>query len=206
MSVIRAGTREELQDAHSKEWLFVDIGFSSKSRSCGYLHLRAGNDRKQLSATASTFADLVARLLSILQEGTSPLNLVIEAPLSVAFGENGNPCGRTCEKREHETRYWYVGLGCTVLVAAQFLLSELNKAQRTREIRLFEGFVSFKTGQGPSDHKADVRSLANVVLSGGTQGGRFVESQALDGKGHVRSLGKLLGMNFVPPLIVEVTQ
>lgn len=206
MSVIRAGTREELQDAHSEEWLFVDIGFSSQSRSCGYLHLQAEKDWQQLSASESTFADLVKRLLSILQDGTRPLSLVIEAPLSVAFGANGNPCGRACEKREHKTRYWYVGLGCTVLVAAQFLLSKLNKAQPTREIRLFEGFVSFKTGQAPSDHKADVRSLANVVRSGGTQGGRFVESRALDGKGHVQSIGALLGMSFAPPLIVEVTQ
>lgn len=206
MTVIRAGTEQELLQPQGAEWVFVDVGFSANSKSCGHLQI-AGNSPwpNILSAQTCKFGQL-KELLTKLVAGnnhTLPLNLVIEAPLSVAFGAKGNPCGRTCEKRDQQTRYWYVGLGCSVLVATQFLLDALRRASGNREVRLFEGLVSFKDG-GPSDHLKDVRDLAEVVRSGGKAGGRFIKPEPVDPKGTLRSIGAILGVQFDPPWIVEV--
>jgi len=147
--MIRAGTVAELTRG-SGDWLFIDVGFAERSRSCGLL-LGDGDP------VEVTFADLVSRGQAVVSESTSPLNLLIEAPLSVAFTATGNPTGRSVEKRDSGTRYWYVGLGCGVLVAALYFLSGLSRVTSRRDVRLFEGFASFKTRGAKSSHTGDVR-------------------------------------------------
>jgi hypothetical protein len=93
----------------------------------------------------------------------SPLNLVIEAPLSVCFSAAGNPKGRSIEKEGSKTRYWYNGLGCTVMVAAMYLIRDIRMAHGAFPVRLFEGFVSYKDHTIPSDHKRDVLLLREIV-------------------------------------------
>ena len=60
-------------------------------------------------------------------------------------------------------RYWYLGLGCAVMVAAMYLIRDIDSAKPSGRIRLFEGFVSHKDRSRPSDHGADVCLLRNVV-------------------------------------------
>jgi myosin-crossreactive antigen len=86
---------------------------------------------------------------------------VIEAPLSVCFDSKGNPKGRSIEKKDGKTRYWYCGLGCAVMVAAMHLIRDIHEAGCAA--RLFEGFVSFKDGSVGSNHMDDVRFLREVV-------------------------------------------
>ena len=115
MSPIRAARTEDATRS-SGEWVFVDPGFSRNSKSCGLL---AGDgEPSQL-----TFAQLQRSLVALATSGGGPLNVVIEAPLSIAFGASGNPIGRSIEKRNGQSRYWYVGLGCSVLVATTALSS-----------------------------------------------------------------------------------
>ncbi len=95
----------------SGDWVFVDIGFASAAKSCGFL---VGSDQPE----DITFSELKAKLLEIVRASKNPLNLLIEAPLSVSFNDSGNPTGRSVEKRGADTRYWYVSPGCSVLVAA----------------------------------------------------------------------------------------
>jgi hypothetical protein len=200
----RAGTLSELERPVG-EWVFVDIGFARASKTCGYL-LASANARNDVGAgCAVSYGELTKRLIEVARRPDGPVHIVLEAPLSAAFGGDGNPLGRAVEKRESKTRYWYVGLGCQVLVASLYLMKAILDATPAREIRLFEGLVSFKDGSAPSNHCADVEALRAVIWSGG-RGGRFVEPEALACKGESRcgSTLALLGIDIEPPPIIEV--
>jgi hypothetical protein len=161
MRTISAGRVDEITE--DGDWAIVDIGFSNKGKTCGLLL----KDRDgTFSATTVTFGVLLSELTTRMKT-TKRLNLIIEAPLSIAFDEKGNPVGRSFEKEGAETRYWYVGLGCCVLVAATHLLRALNSSRNECDVRLFEGFVSFKKTTGTpakeSPHIRDVKALWNAV-------------------------------------------
>ena len=152
---IRAGCVREL-NKDSGDWIFVDIGFSSTDSSCGVLK-NCGEPRTM------KFGELVDYLRGKVGEESLPLNLMIEAPLSVAFRKNGNPVGRAGEKRGSEHRYWYNQAGPRVLLAAGFLMRELFDCERQREVRLFEGFASFKSSTDKDSHKEDAKSLRRAA-------------------------------------------
>ena len=195
MAEIRAGHVNEA-DRSSGEWLFVDIGFSSKSRSCGLLG-------EQGQPHELTFSQTQNHLVEQSERSGRPLNIVLEAPLSVAFASNGNPVGRAIELRDGKSRYWYVGLGCSVLVATTYLIRAISDASRAREIRLFEGLVSFKPKGAASSHSNDVMLLRDVVW--GTPGvGRLVppDELAASTDHSLRSAFAVAGMDYgVPPVI-----
>ena len=100
-------------------WLFLDVGFSASSSSSGLL---VGNG----NPCAVQFGEARRRILDHIRHANSPTNLVIEAPLSVCFNRNGNPTGRLIERDSIEgktqTRYWHAGLGCSVMVAAMYII------------------------------------------------------------------------------------
>lgn len=193
--LIRAGQLDEA-NKESGEWVFVDPGFAMDGRkSCGLLERSHGDD-----PVTRTFCELRARLEDLAVEGERPLNLVIEAPLSVAFSALGNPAGRSFERRGKESRYWYVGLGCSVLTSATYLLRAITDAGPTREIRLFEGFVSFKA-KGKSDHCKDVHDLKQVVW--GEKKECIVAAKARDPLHTIRSAFAVAGMDYqVPPVVI----
>lgn len=196
--MIRAGTTAEA-NRHSGEWVFVDLGFAEKAKSCGLL---LGNGEPD----EVSFSQLKTRLLEVVASDDRPLNLLIEAPLSVAFNEHGNPTGRGIEKRENQTRYWYVGLGCSVLVAATYLLRALHDANPRREIRLFEGLASFKPKGVRSSHSNDVINLRKVIWDGGSTSGFVVpaEKLAVSRKHELRSAFVVAGMDFGVPAVVAL--
>ena len=182
----------------SGEWVFVDIGFSRDSRSCG---VAVGETHPK----EITFGDLVPLLLDLVRADSGPMNLLIEAPLSVAFNSRGNPTGRRIEKRGARTRYWYVGLGCTVLVAATYLLRQVHDSGTIRQIRLFEGFVSFKDKGAQSSHAKDVSDLRSVAWSLGRTPGKVVGPEDLKAESGDTLCSAFLvsGMDFgVPPVVV----
>ena len=157
-SLIRAGKRSEARMDGSAHWLFVDVGFAqSSNKSCG-LALNCCAPR------VMNFGKLVGDVTCHAKKASClPLNLLIEAPLSVAFDENGNPTGRKCiDPFGKNHRYWYEQAGVVTMVGAIYLVRALIDAGIEREIRLFEGFASFK-GEGKSDHKRDVKDLRYTV-------------------------------------------
>lgn len=196
--MIRAGTPAEA-NRHSGEWVFVDLGFAEKTKSCGLL---LGDGKPE----EISFAQLTARLLDVVASAQQPLNLLIEAPLSVAFNEHGNPTGRVIERRESRTRYWYVGLGCSVLVAATYLLRSIHEADPRREIRLFEGLASFKPKGVRSSHSDDVLKLRKVIWDGGSKSGLIVPREKLGASPKHRLLSAFLvaGMDFGVPAVVAL--
>lgn len=113
-----------------------------------------------------TFGELVEYVRSALREQGDPLHLVLEAPLSGFFDAKGNPLGRASEKSTSgQTRYWYAGLGGSLAMASLYLLRNVLVEPPRREVRLFEGFVSFKPKEVQSDHVADVVALRNALVS-----------------------------------------
>lgn len=196
MASIRAATIAEASRS-SGDWVFVDLGFASRARSCGLLV--GGGEAQTLS-----FSELQNAILALCIKQSKPLNVLLEAPLSVAFGPNGNPIGRSVEKRNGQTRYWYVGLGCSVLVAATYLLRSINDLPVTREIRLFEGLVSFKQKSIPSSHTQDVTALREVIWTHDPSKGRIVSPEALvSNQGdRVFSAFRVANMDFgIPPVV-----
>jgi hypothetical protein len=160
--MIRAGTMEELHYDPSA-WVFADIGFAQRNASCGLVD----GDGGPMEILFSELGVKLAQLAAATGSHGRPLNLVVEAPLSVAFNVDGNPTGRSFESRRiggrTETRYWYVGLGCCVLVAATYIMRKMVEAEPQGEIRLFEGFASFKAKGKQSSHASDVCRLRQVV-------------------------------------------
>lgn len=101
MTNIRAGTKYEI--IPDDDWVIVDIGFSRDQKTCGLLQISRGSDERK-QADPVTFGVLIESLRKRVQT-TNRLNLVIEAPLSIAFSEKGNPVGRCFEKNGSNTRY-----------------------------------------------------------------------------------------------------
>jgi len=153
--MLRAGTRSDIS-VESGEWLILDIGFSKKSASCGLMV----NDDDPLNLC---FSEAVASICSYIAASSRTVNLLIEAPLSVTFDIAGNPTGRSVDRQGRRTRYWYVGVGCTVMVATLYLLRAIAEISGNVDVRLFEGFVSFKKAGGRSSHRRDVLLLREVV-------------------------------------------
>ena len=184
----------------SGDWVFVDIGFAKQGRKTSGIAI--GNERPR----EVEFASLAPLIIKEMCCGSKPMNLLIEAPLSVAFDAEGNPVGRCIEKRGPDTRYWYVGLGCAVLTAATYLLRQLNESVSDRPVRLVEGFASFKVGASRKrSHAEDVCKLRDRAWFRAGAKGRVVAPENLTTKQGdcLVSAFKVSGMDFgVPPVVV----
>jgi hypothetical protein len=231
MPKILAGSSDSI-NSNEGDWAILDIGFAhERSSSCLWFPRTEGEKPPK----PMTFDQLKRRLRDELDredKKDTPLHLLIEAPLSVAFtkreplnpGEDisANPVGRSFERSKNKTRYWYSGLGCCVKVAAMYLMKELKDSRSSRQIVLYEGFVSFKSKvkakakmgkknqKTLSSHEQDVIALWKAIqtisenLTANKEEGQkvrakvgFVDTQVL------QSAFKVAGMDFgVPPVIV----
>jgi hypothetical protein len=142
-------------DRDLENWAFLDIGFAGSSKSSSGL-LLPGEDR----AIDLTWADACTQLVHAVALASRPTNLMVEAPLSMAFDARGNPAGRAFEKRDSQTRYWYQQGGAVTLLAASMVLHRLHRAAKY-PVRLFEAFISFKTE--PSSHSADAELMRRAI-------------------------------------------
>lgn len=193
--MIYAGDIEKVQ--WSKDyWIIFDIGFSNKLATCGLLFGNGTPHNVQ-------FGEAVAEVIEEISRHKD-INLVIEAPLSVAFDKMGNPKGRTIEKRGKRTRYWYFGAGCTVLVATTYFLRQLYDSNPSGNIKLFEGLVSWKIKGAKSDHAKDVLLLMETIKSTNpVQDYKNPSDLTLDDDDVLESAFKVAGMDFgIPPVII----
>jgi hypothetical protein len=196
--MIRAGIKSEIT-LLSGDWLILDIGFANKSASCGLMI----NHEMQAPLR---FNQAVDRICSFIAKNKKPVNLLIEAPLSVAFDKNGNPIGRAVEKQAEKTRYWYVGLGCTVMVAALYLVKAITETPSISEVRLFEGFVSFKASGTKSNNARDVKLLREVIEDPGTYSDAIIGPEVLKmtESDTLKSAFLVAGIDAgVPPIIMR---
>jgi hypothetical protein len=192
--MISAGTTAQVEWGDGN-WIFLDIGFSSKKKSCGLL-VRDGKPR------CLTFAAATAEITKEIAR-TAASNLVIEAPLSVCFDSSGNPKRRSIEIQVALARYWYMGLGCAVMVASMYLLREVS-ALTEPSVRLFEGFVSYKSAER-SDHLQDVLDLQAVVRDPIKFADSIYEADRLkEGPDDIlRSAFSVMGMDCEVPTVIK---
>jgi hypothetical protein len=200
------GKRVSTLSKRNQKWLILDIGFSNTKKSCAIL-LGDGEQAHDFK-----FADAVNEVVNEVVEnakGTSLLNLVIEAPLSVAFDKSGNPKPRKVDKEGKQSRPWYFGPGCAVMVATMYLMKKLYDSRPSAEVRLFEGFVSFKSKETKSSHSNDAKCLRDAIKGEGTLNCRFYAPEDLkeDESDNVMSAFKLMNMDLgIPPVIKAVRQ
>ena len=167
---LRSGSGDEVPTLRRAFALAIDLGFAKEKRSCGLawrLPCQAVEGKKL------RFGECVERVPQLLK-GQATAVLIIEAPLSGLFSEDGNPVERgDFEKRlpgGKTDRYWYSGPGAATCLAAMFFLRELCAALRrnessqsdSAEIILYEGFETFKSAG--TDHEQDARLLLNSFL------------------------------------------
>ncbi len=195
VETIVAGVRNQAR-RDSGQWMFVDIGFAMKRSSCGI----AINDSQPRDVH---YGDLAPCIANVLESDKMPLNLLIEAPLSIAFNASGNPTGRSIEKKNGNTRYWFQGAGAVVLLATMHLVKNLYDMRPTREVRLFEGFASFKQKETRSSHADDVSNLRRVAW-GEHDKGKIVEAETLKMRDDdiLVSSFSVLGMDMGIPAVV----
>lgn len=196
--MIRAGEVSEISPS-SGDWLILDIGFANKSKSCGLLINKERPIEIRFDEAKREVCDLIAKC-------QRPMNLIIEAPLSVAFDRHGNPTGRAIEKQGSKTRYWYVGPGCAVMVAALYLIKDISEVVGNTEVRLFEGFVSFKKKNDKSNNLRDVMFLKEVAENCSAYPDAIIEAEALRlaGSDTLQSAFLVAGIDTgVPPVIMR---
>ena len=180
-------------------WLILDIGFSNNKKTCGTI---LGNN----AAVKLEFKDAVDEVIRIARDKLL-LNLVIEAPLSVAFDKSGNPKARRIEKEGGKNRLWYVGAGCTVLVAAMYLMRKLHDSHPSADIKLFEGFVSYRSKGIKSNHLRDVEILRKAIKARRTLKQHVIKPEDLitDPDDNIRSAFEIMNMRDmdlgIPPVI-----
>ncbi len=124
--------------------IVVDIGYSSKKKSCGlaWTGKPSGNNFE--------FGQAVEEIRKLLDYLANPV-LVIEAALSTFHRHNGNPDYRGSFEKG---RGWYWGSGAVSLIAAQRLLRQLTKGPGLeRPVLLAEAFLSNKMQR--TGHKSD---------------------------------------------------
>ena len=192
---IRAGNYSKI-DKRNGEWLFIDLGFGEKAISCGVL--KGEGQPKVVS-----FGKLVKLAKwEAQQNAPSPLNLVLEAPLSVTFNKDGNPTPRACDRKNGEARDWYRYAAPSMILAAGYLLRALANCGIQREVRLYEGFVSFKTSDTKTNHIEDVKALKDVVWNQ-KKDRTFAPAQLKRCESdHLESAFGFVGMDFgIPPVI-----
>ncbi len=196
--MFRAGLPHEVA-LSTGEWLFVDLGFSRIARSCG---IAFGGNQPE----AVTFAEMVEEVVSACTSPGGPLCLLLEAPLSVAFSSDGNPTGRRPERNGSKHRYWYSGLGASVLTSATYLLRAIADSPPKRDIILFEGFASFKPRGTPSSHVGDVARLRDVVWDPAAHQGAVLGPDALAANptDRLMSAFAVAGMDYGLPTVVHI--
>jgi hypothetical protein len=194
--MIRAGYINEI-NLTSGNWIFLDIGFANKAKSCGLLF---GDGLP----SEVTFNEAVQRICKYIKTNNNPINLVIEAPLSVSFDINGNPKGRRIEKQNNRTRYWYVSLRTTVMVAAFYLVKAIVDANPVNEVRLFEGFVSFKDSKKKSNHSKDVLLLRDIVNNKTPNVIIDANELKINETGSIQSAFLVAGLDLgIPPILMK---
>jgi hypothetical protein len=93
------------------------------------------------------------------------------------------------------------------MTSALYLLRGLNDSQPQREVRLFEGFVSFKPRDITSSHRADVEALRAVVFDGAQAGSRVIAPSEfpITATDLVSSAFAVAGLDFGVPPVVAAT-
>ena len=151
MSVLLPVTAEtELVALGQLPVIAVDMGFSGRTASCGYAIRANAND--PVVSENKRFHDCLATVVKQF-ENLGEAILILEAPLSSAFDRLGNPQPRGDFERHPKPRWWSLGPGASMSLAAMYFLKRFVEAVPAHtKCHLIEGFVV----GADSGHDADV--------------------------------------------------
>ena len=196
--MLEAGRKSQVQWA-TGNWIFLDIGFSNRGKTCGLI-------LPDSEPKCVQFAVAQQQIVDHLKNSTSTVNLLIEAPLSICFDVNHNPKHRSIEKQGKKNRFWYVGPGCAVMVAAMYLVHDIHEAKTDVGVRLFEGFLSYKSRSEKSDHHEDVCRLKDAVKNSARFSNSIYEGDQLKAEPSDVLAGALsvAGLNCGIPAVIVV--
>jgi len=182
------------------DWIFVDIGFGGRKKD-GRISKSTGIKIGEASSKNVTWAQCVNEITKHLESRDKSINLMLEAPLSVAFDETGNPAPRSFEKTDKGARYWYVPMGTNVAMSALFMLGKLKSNLNVR-VNLYEAMVSFKIKK--TDHSADSDSMFDAVINSNANPISVFSQEPSD---IIESSAAMMGWDFgVPPVFVIDTE
>ena len=177
-------------------WIFVDIGFGGRKNN-GSIGKTTGIKLPDEDSKNVTWSDCIADIKKYVNAASFPMNLMLEAPLSVAFDVSGNPAPRAFEKTDKGARYWYVPMGTNVAMSALFLLADLRRELKMK-VRIYEAIVSFKSER--TDHLDDANSMYKAVVNDGIMPLAEFKQSPND---KVESLTSKIGWNFgIPPVFI----
>jgi hypothetical protein len=192
--MIQAGKISQINLKNGR-WIFLDIGFSGKQKTCGLIF--ADGEPECLK-----FGEAKRRIIADITASKSPINLAIEAPLSVCFSPEGEPKGRDIEKDGRDTRYWYSGPGCAVMTAAIYLVRAIYDTKPSAQVRLFEAFISYKQKGKQSDHKRDAWLIREAVSKNNKK--CFKIAKPLDARDKVKNAFTVAGIDCKLPAIIKI--
>ena len=191
-SRIRAGRVANIY-MESGDWFIVDVGFSSRNPTCAFA---VGMEPPR----EVHFRVLVNTLMGEAVQGTSrPLNLLLEAPLSMAFNTAGNPKARDFEYHVGGVyRGWYYQTGASTMLTAANIIDELSKCRLRRRIRLFEGFAPLPG----ASHTRVVNMLRQVIVDQDADAIVHPDAVITPGTGTVRPIFGIHGRDpKIPPVV-----
>ncbi len=191
--MIRSGKVQHLRPPFCKgDWLFIDLGFSNTQGSNGVAPVSNHEELYPELEGSFQYGELIKRLQTLIAHEGPTLNIVLEAPLSMAFDEKGNPIGRSMEKEGGQHRYWYTGPGGPLVTAADHLIRKIGEPEPDRKVRIFEGFVSFKGNsdneeeghENESNHKRDADRMRKLLMEKDADLQVYYEKSILLNRGH----------------------
>jgi hypothetical protein len=142
----------------------IDLGFSKSRKSCG---IAWKDNTGKPKADNFKFSEALGKVHTIISNSkNNTAVLIIEAPLSGNFDEQGNPVSRgDFEKPNKKNHEWYLRAGAAMALAAIFFLKKLsdNLINKHLQIHLYEGFFTGKSK--PKQHKKVAEKLLNCFLS-----------------------------------------
>lgn len=135
--ILSLASADQATSTRSMPCMAVDLGFSGATRSCGFA---SSDGHGLLSPVNRTFRECVEKVVDhVRRHGDSVL--IIEAPLSACFNARGNPCARGPFEEVARPRWWSLGAGATMALAAQYFLRFVQEHLGDHTLHLIEGFV-----------------------------------------------------------------
>ena len=160
--LIPVTTANQLEELHGLPVLAIDLGFSGKTASCG---LAFCNPQGALIESSNyKFYDCALKAAELLAANKNSV-MILEAPLSAAFNNAGNPQPRGDFEAIPKPRWWSIGPGATMSLAAMYFLKEIcQRVPKEISCNLIEGYV---TGDESGNHADVAESLLNNLWSAG---------------------------------------
>jgi hypothetical protein len=199
-AVIEPGTCDQIR-WDDDTWIIWDVGFGEHVKSSGLL-------MPHMEPECFRFSRAKHLIVEHVRNAKTLTNLVIEAPLSVCFNKDGNPTPRVSVERvevqgKTEFRRWYQAGG--IMIAAMYVIRAIADASPKQPVRLFEGFVSYKTKKVRSNHCRDVILLREVIKEPEKFSECIYSSESLQGDptNNIESAFMLCGIDCGVPAVIK---